>query len=127
MKKVTGKLRPIRDRIIVCDMEFGMEKTASGLLITSDDGKGSGIHPRWARVYAVGPEQTQVKAGEWVLLSHGRWSRGIDYISPKGEEITIRMADNDAILVVSDEKPDDVMRSVAVGAGSNVNFNIPGA
>ena len=37
------------------------------------------------------------------------------------------MADNSAILLVSNEKPDDVMRSVSAEAGSNYNFNIPGA
>jgi len=127
MKPIEGELRPIRDKVLVCDMEFGIEKTASGILLTSDDGKRSGIHPRWARVYAIGPEQTSVEIGQWILLSHGRWSRGIDYVTPDGEKITIRMADNDAILLVSDHKPDDTMRSISAEAGSNYNFNIPGA
>jgi co-chaperonin GroES (HSP10) len=127
MKPIEGKLRAIRDKVIVCDMEFGIEKTAGGILVSSDDGKRSGIHPRWARVYAVGPEQHSVKEGQWVLLSHGRWSRGIEHLTPNNEKITIRMADNDAILLVSDSKPTDVMRSVSAEAGSNYNFNIPGA
>jgi co-chaperonin GroES (HSP10) len=127
MKPIEGELRAIRDKIIVCDMEFGLEKTASGILLHSDDGKRSGIHPRWAKVYAIGNEQTSVKVGDWILLEHGRWSRGIEYLTPDGEKITIRMADKDAILLVSDNKPADVMRSVSAEAGSNFNFNIPGA
>jgi co-chaperonin GroES (HSP10) len=56
-----GKIRPIRDHVIISDMEFGMQKTATGILIHSDNGKSSGVKPRWGRVWAVGPEQTEVK------------------------------------------------------------------
>lgn len=127
MNIVKGQLRPLRDNILVTDMEFGMEKTAGGILLHSDDGKGSGIHPRWARVFAIGGEQKDVKVGDWILLEHGRWSRAIKYITDKEEEITIHQADKNAILLISDEKPDDVLRSTAIGAGSNVNLNIPNA
>jgi co-chaperonin GroES (HSP10) len=73
--KVTGKLVPLRDNVFVSDMEFSMQKTASGLYIPSDDGKSSGIHPSWGRVWAIGPRQTNVKVGEWILIEHGRWTR----------------------------------------------------
>ena len=36
------------------------------------------------------------------LLEHGRWSRGIK-IAKDGEEFTIRRADPDAIMMVSDD------------------------
>lgn len=127
MNRVNGKLRPLHDSIIVSDMEFGLEKTLSGILIQSDDGKSSGVHPRWAKVYAVGPEQTSVNPGEWILLEHGRWSRGIKYVEENGNEKTIHLADKNAILMASDKRPADVLRSDTIGAGSNVNFNIPGA
>ena len=127
MNKIKGKLRPIKDKILISHMEFGMEKTSSGILLNSDNGKRTGIHPRWAKVYAVGEEQTDVKVGDWILLEHGRWSRGIDYVTAEGEEITIQMADNNAILLVSEKKHNDVMRAVSAEAGSNFNFNIPGA
>lgn len=127
MNPISGKITAFGDRILVSDMEFGLEKTKSGILLHSDDGKTSGVHPRWAKVFAIGPDQTDVKVGDWVLLQHGRWSRGIEYINEAGNKITLRRADNDAILLVSDEKPEDVLRAYSVGAGSNVNFNIPGA
>jgi co-chaperonin GroES (HSP10) len=127
MNIVEGNLRPLHDNIIVTDMEFGLEKTAAGILLRSDDGKSSGVHPRWAKVYALGPEQNSVEIGEWILLEHGRWGRGIKHIDANGEEKVIHLADKNAILMVSDEKPADVLRSDTVGAGSNVNFNIPGA
>lgn len=127
MNKVTGTLRPLGDKVFITDMEFGMEKTAGGIILHSDDGKSQGIHPRWARVFAVGPDQHDVTVGEWILLEHGRWTRGFQYETELGKEITVRMAENKAIMMSSDEKPEGAMRLNAVGAGSNVNFNIPGA
>lgn len=125
MNPIKGTLKPLRDNILVYNMEFGMERTKSGLYIQSDDGKGSGVHPRWAQVFAVGKDQSDVKVGDWLLLEHGRWSRGVEHKTEDGKEITVHLADKEAILLVSDEKPSDVIRSSAVGAGSNVNFNIP--
>jgi len=126
MKPITGTLLPLYDKILVSDMEFGMEKTASGIYLPSDDGKSAGIHPRWARVFAVGPDQKDVQVGEWVCIEHGRWTRGINYQTDTGEEIVIRMVDNKAIMMSADEKPYDVDRRETVGAGSNFNFNVPG-
>lgn len=127
MAKLSGVIRPLGDKILIFDMEFGMETSKGGILLQSDDGKSQGIHPRWAKVFAVGPDQQDVKEGEWILLEHARWTRGIKYETDSGEEIMIRMADNKAILLIGDQKPDDTMRQTAVGAGSNFNFNIPGA
>ena len=106
--KVTGKITPIRDHILITDMNFEERKTASGIVLPSDDGKSEGIRHRWARVWAIGPEQKDVKVGEWILLEHGRWTRGIIVVDPNtNEEITIRRADNNAILMISDDNPGD--------------------
>lgn len=121
--KISGKLRPIRDNIFVSDMEFGMEKTPGGLFIPSDDGKSSGIHPRWGKVFAVGPEQQDVKVGDWILLEHARWSRSFKYETDSGELIDIRLADKEAILLISDEKPSDTVRTVMRA----INMDIPNA
>lgn len=124
--KVKGTVKPLHDKVFVSEMNFGEEKTASGIVLTSDNGKGQGVHPRWGKVWAVGPTQQDVKVGEWVLVEHGRWTRTVEYEAEDGTVIEVRMIDNDGILAVADEKPSDVMRNVAAGAGSNVNFNIPG-
>lgn len=126
MKPVEGTLRPLDNKILVYEMEFGMEKSLGGIFLPSDDGKSTGIHPRWAKVYAIGPNQIDVKVGEWILLEHGRWSRGINYRTPEGNDIVIRLADLNAILMSADEKPSGAQRNEAIGAGSNFNFNIPG-
>ena len=104
-----SKLRPIADGVIVIDMNFGEQKTQSGLIIQSDNGKTHGIHPRWAQVYAVGNEQQDVKVGQWILVEHGRWTRGIKIEDDEGEKI-IRRVDTKCMMMVSDEPPpDDVL------------------
>lgn len=127
MGVISGKLTPLHDKVFVTDMNFGEERTAGGLILRSDNGKGEGVHPRWCRVWAVGPEQTDVKVGDWLLVDHGRWTRTIEYREEDGTVIELRVVDNNGILIVADEKPNDVMRSVAAAAGGNFNFNIPGA
>jgi co-chaperonin GroES (HSP10) len=125
--KVKGKIVPIRDHVLVSDMDFGMQKTQSGILITSDNGKSSGVKPRWGRVWAIGPEQHDVKVGEWICVEHGRWTRTIELEQDDGSTLELRRVETSAILMSSDEKPGDVDIRAAIGAGSNVNFNIPGA
>jgi len=124
---VTGKITPLKDKVIISDMNFGEDFTQSGIVLPSDNAKGSGVRPRWARVWAVGPEQIDVKVGEWVLMEHGRWSRAIKYTEEDGTEREIFLADIKGMMLTADEKPSDVMRNITHGAGSNVNFNIPGA
>lgn len=123
MSVIKGKLRPLRDKVIVTDMNFGEGKTKSGIVLTSDDGKSSGLHSRWCRVLFVGDEQKDIHVGQWLLMQHGRWTRGMKYEDDGGNEITIHMIDLEGVLVVTDEKPDDDDERVKVGA---MNFNIPG-
>jgi co-chaperonin GroES (HSP10) len=105
------KITPLKDKILIVDMEFGMEKTKTGIILQSDDGKTTGIHPRWGRVYAVGPEQKDVTVGQWICMEHGRWTRSWKLKQEDGSELEIRGVDNKAIMLVSDEKPEDVMRA----------------
>jgi len=106
--KLKGTLIPIRNNVLVTDMDFG-ERTMGRFILPSDDGKSEGVRHRWCRVWAVGPEQKDVKVGEWILLEHGRWTRGITLDDADGTEITVRRADTNAILMVSDSKPDEKM------------------
>lgn len=105
--EIDGEIRPLHDTIIVTDMSFEGRQLASGIVLLGDDGKTDGIRPRWARVYAIGPEQQDVRVGQWVLVEHGRWSRGVKIIK-YGEEIIIRRADPEAIIFVSDDEPNSV-------------------
>jgi len=98
-------ITPLKKRVLVSDMHFGETKTKGGIILTDDDGSEGGIHPRWGKVYAIGDQQEDVKVGEWVMVSHGRWSRGFK-IKKKGVELEVRMIDENDILLVSDEQPD---------------------
>ena len=108
MSIISGKLFPIRDNVIVEEMDFGDQKTASGIIIMSDDGKSMGIKPRWGRVYAVGEKNKDVKVGDWVLIEHGRWTRGMNVEDETGKMRVLRRVDKDAIMITSHKKPGDV-------------------
>ena len=99
-------IMPVGKRILVSDMRFGERKTRGGIILLDDDGKDSGIHPRWCRVFAVGPKQEDVKIGQWLLIAHGRWSRAMKVIKNE-EEFEVRMIDENDILLVSDSEPTD--------------------
>jgi co-chaperonin GroES (HSP10) len=126
MSKITGTLTPLKDKVFVTDINFDEEVTSGGIVLKSDNGKGEGVKPRWGRVWAIGPEQIDVKIGEWILMEHARWTREFQHEAEDGTITKLHMADLNAIMLVADEKPHSVQRGVAAGAGSNFNFNIPG-
>lgn len=82
----------------------------------NDNGKAGGIRPRWAQVYAVGPDQSEITTGQWICVAHGRWTRGVEIEDESGEH-TIRRIDHKDILLVSDEEPgvDDTMSDAVSG------------
>lgn len=95
-------LHPLRDTILVTEMSFDERVTSTGIVLINDDMKSSGIRPRWGRVYAVGPDQTDVKVGQYICIAHGRWTRGVKINDGTGK-LTVRKVDNNDILLVSDE------------------------
>ena len=101
-----GDIEPLGKRVLVEGMQFGETKTKGGLILVDDDGATRGIHPRWAKVYAIGKRQEDVKVGEWILISHGRWSRCVILVDKKNIKREVRMIDEDDILMVSDEEPE---------------------
>lgn len=113
------QLEALHDGIVITDMLFDSRITQFGLILPNDNGTGSGIRPRWGRVYAVGPEQKDVKIGQWVLVAHGRWTRGLD-IDDGTEKRQIRRIDPNDILLVTDsaERPEDETLSTAINVVS---------
>lgn len=111
------KLRALNDSIIVSNMVFKETRTlSSGIILPQDDGKSSGIRPRWGQVYAVGPDQKDVTVGQWICVAHGRWTRGLEIEDDNGVR-TIRKVDPKEILLVSDEAPpaDDTISEAVSG------------
>jgi len=103
---VDHDITPLKKRVLVCKMHFGETKSKGGIILIDDDGSESGIHPRWAEVYAIGNKQEDVKVGQWILVSHGRWSRALK-VKKDNVELEVRMIDEDDILLVSDEEPEE--------------------
>ena len=101
---VAKRIHPLRDNVLATDMEFGDRKTKGGILLPADDMEQRGIRPRWCRVLAVGPDNQDVKPGEWIFVEHGRWTRGFDMTDPDTDEtITVRMIEPKAIIMTADE------------------------
>jgi co-chaperonin GroES (HSP10) len=117
MATVKGTLKPIRDKVIIHNMNFGEQKSAGGILVLGDDGKDRGIYPRWGQVFAVGPEHKgEFGIGDWILVEHGRWTRGVLLELSNGDETTIRMVDNNCVLMWAKEKPSGAMIGDAITA-----------
>jgi co-chaperonin GroES (HSP10) len=103
--RTIGSITPLRDKVLVHNIESGAKITMGGIIIPDDDGKERGIRARWAQVYAVGSEVQDIQVGQWILISHGRWSRGVD-IQHKGSKTTVRQVDYpEAVLLVADSAP----------------------
>jgi len=102
---INGDITPLKENVLVSDLEIGEKITSSGLIILDDDGTDRGIRPRWCKVYSVGSKVTEVTKGDWVLVEHGRWTRGVKLKKNDGTSSIIRMINRKDILLVSDEKP----------------------
>ena len=72
------KLLPRYDNIFGVMVDgYGETITPGGILIIENNMDTLSIRPRWFRVTHRGPTQTDIEIGEFVLMTHGRWSRKI--------------------------------------------------
>jgi co-chaperonin GroES (HSP10) len=98
----TGVIEPISDHIIVTDIETELERMSTGgIIIPTESRSDRGIRPRWAYVYAVGPEQLDVEPNTWILIEHGRWTRGVKLSDGK----VYRKVNTNDVLLATNEKP----------------------
>jgi hypothetical protein len=113
------QVRPLSRDLLVCDMDMGEQRTLSGIIINSDDGKAHGVKPRWAKVYKIGTDcELDVKPNQWVLIEHGRWTRKIKI--DDGESIKeVQKVEVSAVLLVADEKPNDAYIGQEFAHGSS--------
>jgi hypothetical protein len=115
-------VRAIRDDVLVSGMDMGEQTTAAGIVIQSDDGKAHGVKPRWAQVYKVGPKQSTIKEGQWILIEHGRWTRKVKIDDGTGVK-EIQKVEVKSIMAVADEKPNDFYIGQEFSNGSSLNIN----
>ena len=116
MTTIRGSVKALHDHVIVSDLQIGERTTQGGIVLLDDNAKSTGIRPRWAKVYTVGPEQQDVHCDQWILIDHGRWSRGFKLVTEDGAERMIHRVDAAGILAVSDQLPnfDDTINTNAV-------------
>ncbi len=105
MSTIKGNITPLRNVVMVTDLESGQAISAGGIVILDDNMKQHGIRARWAKVYKVGPEVDDLKAGDWILVKHGRWTYGMDVETENGTERVWRVEYPDSVELVSDEFP----------------------
>lgn len=60
LNAIKGKLRPIKDNVLITDMNFDERVTKGGIILQSDDGTDEGIKARWGKVFAKGPENKEI-------------------------------------------------------------------
>lgn len=100
------KVQALPTKLLATEIERGEEKSRGGIVLLNDDGKDEGIRPRWMQVYSKGVEVTdEINEGDWVYVEHGRWTRGM-IVRSGDAEMTLWGIDPDAVLLVSEEKPD---------------------
>ena len=108
INNIQGDLRAINNRVLVTSMHFGEQTTNTGIVISNDDGKTRGIYPRWGKVYSKGTINSDVyNVGDWVLVEHGRWTRGIN-LESNNNEFEVRMIETESILAYSMTAPDSL-------------------
>jgi co-chaperonin GroES (HSP10) len=127
LNAINGKLRAIKNRVIVSDMYFGEQKTSSGLIIKDDNGSTRGIYPRWGKVYSKGPDNDDpYEVGDWVLVEHGRWTRSITINDNELGDLEVRMVETESILMWDNEKPKDVQMGAEYNDGEHATID-PGS
>jgi co-chaperonin GroES (HSP10) len=116
------KVRPLSKDLLVINMDMGEMKTASGIVIQSDDGKAHGVKPRWAQVYKVGEQcEIDVEPGQWVLIEHGRWTRKIKIDDGEGEK-EFQKVEVASVIAMADERPNDFYIGQEFSNGSSLDI-----
>jgi len=113
-------IRPLQNRVLAELMGLDDRVTASGIIIKSEDGKDRGVRPRWAKVRLVGEGIDWVQPGQYVLVSHGRWSRQFE-TEHLGEKLKLVYLDNKEVLAVSDSDPMDDFVGVGIDTAPTVH------
>lgn len=99
-----SSVEAICDHVLIDAIDSMAERKVNGIILPGENETERGIRPRWARVCAVGPEQADVKPGDWVMVKHGSWTRGT-LISGK----VYRRIDPKEIYLVTEEQPEGVV------------------
>jgi|TARA_Y100000310_G_scaffold142744_1_gene142241 co-chaperonin GroES (HSP10) len=100
------KIRAIGSNILATMLEKGERTSAGGIVILDDEGKESGIRPRWCQVYDIGYDsdfRNDINPGDWILVAQGRWTDGVEV-----DGKTVWKIDPNGVLLCSEERPDGI-------------------
>lgn len=107
MKKMP-ELKLLGNKVLVHNMKSG-ERIIGSIILANDDGKPHGIRPRWAQVFAVGPDVKTLEVGDWVLIAHGRWTRKLNMPDIPTETPVHGIEYPESVLLCSKTEPADDM------------------
>lgn len=104
-------IRPLRDRVLgqMIDPPGTERTTQGGLIITENESSEDFVRPRWFLVTHVGPEQTDIFPGQYVLVAHGRWSRGIDIAGTRRQQDKLYLIDHAEVLGIRPDHPFEIL------------------
>ncbi len=95
-------LNACQGKVLVTELDIGEQVLESGIVLRDDNGTTRGVHSRWAKVYSVGDDITELKVGDWILIAHGRWSRTITV-----DEVSLNLVDYPkGVLAAAKERPE---------------------
>lgn len=93
---IPNHIECLPDTLYVEKIEYGEKTLKNGFIIPTEimDYQGHFVRPRWAKVLYKADNIKNINVGDYILLSHGRWSSSIKctikgcqktiwYISPK--------------------------------------------
>lgn len=108
---ISDHIECLPDTLYVEKIEYGEKTLKNGFIIPTEtmDYLGNFVRPRWAKILYKADNIKNVNVGDYILLSHGRWSSSIKctikgiqktiwYISPKSYK--------EGALAVSHKMPD---------------------
>ena len=99
-----GNINPIGSEILIHKIDKNGD--IHNGIIHLDDSWTDVERERWARVWKVGPNQTEVSEGDWVLIRDIKWD-GITYVNTNFTEDYIMKIDFSDISIISDSEPED--------------------
>lgn len=95
------KAMPGKILAIMIDKPGEERKTAGGIILNETDGTETAVRPRWFKTYSVGRDIDWIKPDTYVLVDHGRWSRGMEV----DKDLRLHLLDNKDCLATSEVNP----------------------
>ena len=105
------KAQALKGKVLVTDLERG-SRIINGIILPDDNGKSTGIRPRWGRVYSVGDGITEIKKDQWILIENGRWTRMLKIKDENNKEVQLWGVEwPQSVMLVSDTDPETAIFS----------------